>query len=496
MGSLLVHKLFALVKQSVTVNGGLSKLTPRPSPNITPRSSVLIASQLQTHQQQQQKHKKVMTKPNMHRLRSKSSSTQNGTPSSTNNAFAMRSYSFDQNERKLVWHKPKKPKTKSVDYTDHSRENSKSSTNISNLSNGHGCSRSLTPELLQNSPLPEFDETEHGNDDDGMEFDMTRLTSIMSNEELIDIDPTKIKKMSIGSIRQRDELIAIASQQSDIEEELSPMTVRERDAGQSTDDDMFQEEADMLQSNLTRENTLKIPNVGSPPSHRRSSSLLEMMNLHKVSQIISSISTEHIQQFHNCTHQDNEILLLCTKLLIILFVCVISSFCSFLLLLGIIRTTKVFANAIFFVYGMDSFVNIFLLLFTFKFSNPCYNILFNCGRSNRSTKLCFPMVKTAALTWKFCCCAKKRLRVGDNNALSIQLGKNEKSNHLRTNTFEFGENGKCKNIQIEDDKEENEAKCHINCCFCCWGNEQEIQIYHMARGEVELMIQQNNHLYT
>merc|ERR1712154_210134 len=182
---------------------------------------------------------------------------------------------------------------------------------------------------------------------------------------------------------------------------------------------------------------------------------------------------------------DNEILLLCTKLLIIMTTCVISSFCSFLLLFGIIRTTKVFANAIFFAYGMDSFVNIFLLLFTFKFSNPCYNILFNCGRSNRSTKLCFPMVKTAALTWKFCCCAKKKLNVGDHNALSIKLGTNEKKNgdhkngnHLRTNTYEFGKNGKCKNIKIEDDGE-NESQCHINCCFCCWGNEQEIQIYHM-----------------
>merc|ERR1711971_606973 len=165
-------------------------------------------------------------------------------------------------------------------------------------------------------------------------------------------------------------------------------------------------------------------------------------------------------------------------------VCIISSFCSFLLLFGIIRTSKLlFANAIFFVYGMDSFLNIYLLLFTFKRFNSCYNILFNCGSSNRLTKVCFPMVKTAALTWKFCCCTNtnmQSMKIKHHNAISINL--HNKHGHHRVAQAK----------EEDDENDEIESKCHINCCFCCCGNEQEIQLYHMARGEVDLMILQSS----
>ena len=220
---------------------------------------------------------------------------------------------------------------------------------------------------------------------------------------------------------------------------------------------------------------------------RRSSSIFQMLTNQRASQIVSGISKEHIHKFHSVTHHDNEILLLSTKLLILLTVCVVSSFCSFLILFGIFRVNQ--NNGIFFVYGIDSFINIWCLAFTFKFSTKLYDMLFNCGNRHRSTKFCFPMVKTVALTWKFNFCFCR----SDDRRLTVRVNGNREtntySNHLAVRGSESSRSEQAGTSPIE---EKEERQCRISCFFCCgWGNEEAIQVYHMAKGEVELMLYEN-----
>merc|ERR1712013_927350 len=117
---------------------------------------------------------------------------------------------------------------------------------------------------------------------------------------------------------------------------------------------------------------------------------------------------------------------------------------------------------IFAVYGVDAAINILALSFSFKFSNALYHTLCNCGDAHRATKCCFPLVKTAALTWKFqrlCCVAHSK-----NETVYGGLPAHDKTPRA---------DGRCINAEA--------GMFDI-------AESEEIQIYHMARREVELMI--------
>jgi len=263
-----------------------------------------------------------------------------------------------------------------------------------------------------------------------------------------------------------------------------------------------------LSSSLDRGRSLS-PRHSVVSLSRRSSSIFQMLSLnHRASQIASGISKEHIHKFHSVTHHDNEILLLSTKLLILLTVCVISSFCSFLVLFGIFRVNQ--NNGIFFVYGIDSFINIWCLALTFKFSAKLYDMLFNCGNRRRATKFCFPMVKTVALTWKLnklCFCHRHRRPNGNGGGRGSGNGGRDQPLTIRSVATNSGSSLNVKystptrrrsdssrsEPQCASPKEEGHAaECRMSCFFCCgWGDEEVIQIYHMAKGEVELMLLEN-----
>eukprot|EP01083_Nonionella_stella_P012074 34283_1 len=564
--SLLISKLFALVRQSMNVHGGLDEIT---------QSSV-------THNKVN-KHSQLSI--NLHRIRSLSSLSRISNSTTNTPNRELKSYTFDKKKYQIRLPKQRQNgknkssrkkntktmrKNKQMDDCSRSTNDSDIDSSKSNQSVASNptltapssslqvrrASRSITPVL--DLPMDDLPGTE--------------LESILSNEELLDSDIDKVKKLSIGMLLQKDELRELEQhcasnkmenidenmrfdmiEEDETDKMMTPemlLTLSIDDMTATADDETEDDEAKEcrpLTSNTRRDlpGTLQIPsnstqsaNASNSPRAmsrsksaeetksksprsimRRSSSLLRSLN--RNSEIANNISAEHIRRFHNVTRYDNEILLLSTKLLILLTVCVLSSFCSFILLFGVLRTKQ--NSTIFFVYGMDSFINVWSLAFTFKFSNKCYNALFNCGTSHRLTKVCFPIVKTAALTWKFCCCYKKSasptvMRKADDDKQKKTLRKMNDKNGMHpvsqasmTYSYQLQSREKETHYPYDDGLDELEALdgfdeeieesddtnaiCHMNCCFCCCGNEQEIQVYHMARGEVDLMLQQNSKLY-
>eukprot|EP01084_Bolivina_argentea_P260762 440471_1 len=71
---------------------------------------------------------------------------------------------------------------------------------------------------------------------------------------------------------------------------------------------------------------------------------------------------------------------------------------------------------------------------------------------------------------------------------------NNKDDNIEFEDIEINNNNNNQHSN-EHSNNNDESQCHMNCCFCCWGNKQDIHIYHLARGEVELMLTQNSKLY-
>ncbi|ETO09084.1 hypothetical protein RFI_28303, partial [Reticulomyxa filosa] len=224
-----------------------------------------------------------------------------------------------------------------------------------------------------------------------------------------------------------------------------------------------------------------------------------------------------IPRFHQATKDQNDILFLAVKLVTLLIVSVISGLISLFFIVALNEAgtpqivdivnivcvcvcmyvcIRIFVHIIIYcvyiyiyiyiyvyVYYFYLLVNMSCLWFSFSFGNDSYRKI-TCN--DKILGWCFPLIKTAALTWT--CCPKKYRRA---YSVNLQL----KSSTVNSNSALKNDNNNNNNNHNRNDKQ-TKTWCFCGCgcdCICCGSQDvrdEQWVIYAVAKEEYALLCKQ------